>query len=98
MAGSIIRRIATRAVAKSFADKIMDGTGIYQFALQSRAGADALAHALQAITDMDENDVIVSLDGIGAFDHLRRAAFFEKLHEIEALRPLIPLASMLCGS
>ena len=73
----------------------MDVTGIYQFAPQTRAGTDALAHALQAITDMDEDAVIVSLDGIGAFDHVRRAAFFKKLHEVEALRPLIPLASML---
>ena len=90
VAGSIIRRIATRFVAKSFADKFMDVTGIYQFALQTRAGTDALTHALQTITDMDEDAVIISLDGIGAFDHVRRATFFKKLHDMETLRPLIP--------
>ena len=77
VAGSIIRRISTRAVAKTFAAKIMEATNPYQFALQTRAGTDALAHVLQAITDMDEDAVIVSLDGIGAFDHVRRAAFSE---------------------
>ena len=53
----------------------MDAIGPYQFALQTRAGTDALAHAIQAITDMGENAVVVSLDGIGAFDHVRRATF-----------------------
>ena len=75
IAGYIIRRISTRAVAKTFAAKIMEATNPYQFALQTRAGTDALAHVLQAITDMDEDAVIVSLDGIGAFDHVRRAGF-----------------------
>ena len=98
VAGSIIRRISTRAVAKSYATKIMEVTGQYQFALQTRAGTDALAHALQAITDMDEDAVLVSLDGIGAFDHVRRAAFFKKLHEVEGLRPLLLLVDMLYGS
>ena len=39
----------------------------------------------------------MSLDGIGAFDHIKPVACFQKLHEVEALRPLLSLVSMLYG-
>ena len=41
---------------------------------------------------------MLSLDGVGAFDHVKRAAFFKKLHSNERLQPLLPLVSMLYGS
>ena len=57
-----------------FADAVEDATQPYQFALSTRAGTDALAMALRTATDEDEDAVILSLDGVGAYDHIRRAA------------------------
>ena len=50
----------------------------FQYTLQTKAGTEALAHALRYLTDNDDEVVILSLDGIGAFDHVRRASFMNK--------------------
>ena len=98
VAGSVFRRLTCKALAKQFADDFLAATSPFQFALQTRAGTEALAHALQFLTDFDEDTVVVSLDGVGAFDHVKRSAFFKKLHAVESLRPLLPLVSLLYGS
>ena len=54
--------------------------------------------ALRALTDADEDAVVLSLDGIGAFDHVKRAAFMSKLMEIPSLKVLLPLVTALYGS
>jgi hypothetical protein len=41
---------------------------------------------------------VLSLDGIGAFDHVKRAAFFKKLLACEELNDLLPLVSALYGT
>ena len=53
VAGSVLRRVACRAVAKHFGERFLQATAPFQFALQTRAGADALIFALRAITDHD---------------------------------------------
>ena len=98
VAGSILRRLVCKTVAAQFGDHFLARTSPFQFALQTKAGTDALAHAIRFLTDQDEHAVVVSLDGIGAFDHVRRAAFFSKLHECEELQCLLPLVSALYGS
>ena len=79
VAGSMLRRLTCRGVVMQFSDELMAATALYQFALQTRAGAEALAHMLRYLTDVDEDAVVVSLDGVGAFDHVHRSAFFDKL-------------------
>ena len=54
--------------------------------------------ALRAITDADASAVVLSLDGVGAYDHVHRAAFFDKLLASPSLRPLLPLMSALYGT
>lgn len=95
VAGAVIRRLACRAMVMQFSDALMAETMPYQYALQTRAGTEALAHAVQYLLDMDEDAVVASLDGVGAFDHVHRAAFLGKLADTPALRPLLPLARML---
>ena len=97
VAGSILRRLVCKALSSQFSDAFMARTAPYQFALQTRAGTDSLAHALRFVTDKDEHIVVVSLDGVGAFDHVRRSAFFSKLLRCEELRGLLPLVSALYG-
>ena len=98
VAGSIVRRLVCKTVAKQFSDHFLERTSPFQFALQTKAGTDALAHALRLVTDSDPDTVVVSLDGVGAFDHVRRAAFFEKLMSCEELRELLSLVRALYGS
>eukprot|EP00973_Karenia_brevis_P030055 4142538-Karenia_brevis.AAC.1 len=98
VAGSVLRRVVCRAVAMQMGDVFLQETAPFQFALQTRAGTDALAHALRFLTDSDPDLVVVSLDGIGAFDHVHRAAFFTKLRDTPALRALLPLVTALYGT
>ncbi len=98
VAGSILRRLVCKAVARQYGDSFLERTSPFQFALQTKAGTDALARALRFLADRDPDAVIVSLDGVGAFDHVRRSAFFRRLHACPELRELLPLVSALYGS
>ena len=85
-------------MAKQYADAFTTAAALYQFALQTRACAEAIAHVLRHLSHQDEDSVIVSLDGIGAFDHVSRAAFLQKLVDVPQLQSLVPLAAALYGS
>lgn len=98
VAGAIIRRLVCKTVAQRFSDDFMRATAPFQLALQTRAGTDALAHLVQYLTDADEETVIASLDGVGAFDHVTRARFVDKWCTDKALSPPVPLTRMLRGS
>ena len=80
--GDTFRRLVSRALAKQFAQTFNHATAPFQFALQTRAGTDCLAGLLRAATDLDETATVMCLDGVGAFDHVSRAAFLHKLQEV----------------
>ena len=84
VASSVLRRLVCKTVARQHAQIFMDETAPFQYALQTKAGTEALAHALRYLAENDEEVVILSLDGIGAFDHVKRAAFLKKLASIES--------------
>ena len=65
-----------------------------KFALQTRAGTDAMGHTLRAAMDSDPQAVLVSLDGVGAYDHVYRAEFLGRLLDDVDLRPLLPFVRM----
>ena len=83
-----------RTLAKQFGDALQAATAPYQFALQTRAGSDAMGHVLRAATEMDPEAVLLSLDGIGAYDHVQRAAFLRALRNSGELRPLLPFVRL----
>ena len=93
--GCALRRLISKAVARQSASQFRDATSPYQFALQTPAGMDAMAHAIRALTDSDPDLVVISLDGIGAFDHVRRAAFLQALRDDPQLASLLPLVKSL---
>ena len=64
----------------------------FQFALSTRAGTDCVGHAVRAMTDLEPRMTVLSIDGVGAYDHVYRSAILEKLLEVESLRPLLPFA------
>ena len=59
-----------------------EATGPHQFALQTRAGTDALSGMLRAAVDLDSAATIVSLDCRSAYDTISRSTFLRKLHAV----------------
>ena len=52
--GSTFRRVVARALAKQFGEALDRATAPYQFALQTRAGTDALAQAIRTATELTQ--------------------------------------------
>ena len=46
----------------------------FQFVLSTRAWTDCVGHAIRAITDANPRASVLSIDGIGAYDHVLRFA------------------------
>ena len=72
--GDVFRRLVSDALAKGWADTFDHTTRPYQFALQTRAGADALAARARAALESQLDAVLVSLDGRSAYDSMSRAS------------------------
>lgn len=78
--GEALRRLTSRVLARRFAPIFDEATRPYQYALQTRAGTDALAALLRYTTERDPEATIVCLDGRAAYDSVSRAALFTELH------------------
>ena len=85
-------------MARQYAQEFLRRTAPYQYALQTRAGTEAVAHILRFLTESDPDTVVVSLDGVGAYDHVHRAAFMEKIAATPSLQSLLPLVAALYGT
>ena len=69
----------------------------FQFALSARAGPDCVGHAVRLLTDMNPTLTLLSIDGVGAYDHILRSATLAKLAsvpEANAMLPFVLLGSM----
>ena len=49
-----------------------------------------MGHAARVATDADHTATVLSVDGIGAYDHVFRASMMAKLLEVPRLRRLLP--------
>ena len=85
-----------RTIAREWAAKFDHATRPYQFALQARAGTDALTAHVRAALATRRDAVLVSVDGRSAYDSMSRAAFLGKLHEVAP--ELLPFVRMFYGS
>ena len=47
-------------------------------------------HAIRALTDANPMTTVLSIDSIGAYDHVYRSAFLKKLHSVPSLQGLLP--------
>ena len=95
--GASFRRVVSRALAMQFAAQFDAATSPFQFALSTRAGTDAVGHALKAVSDNDPGAVILSLDGIGAYDHIKRASMLRGIASAPPLHGLLPFVRMIYG-
>ena len=53
-------------------------------------GRHGLGHAIREITDQNPRATVLSIDGIGAYDHVYRSAMMSKLVEMPGLQVLLP--------
>ena len=93
--GDVFRRLVSRALAKGWATTFDRATRPYQFALQARAGTDALAAHVRVALDQDPNQVLVSLDGRSAYDSISRTSFLTALKS--AAPELLPFVRLFYG-
>ena len=94
VAGSILRRLIGKSLTKEFSDIFLEATKPFQFALQTRAGMDAICQIIRMMTDLDDSTVVLSLDGIGAFDHVKRSTILQELLDDPSLSPLLPFVRL----
>ena len=95
--GDVFRRLVARALAQHFADAFQDACLPHQFGLSTRAGTEGLYKLLHTATALDPRTTVLSVDAIGAFDHVSRRAMLEGLRSRPALEPLLPFARQFYG-
>ena len=69
--GDVFRRLVARPLAQQYADEFMAVTAPFQYALNTRAGSEAIIWALRAATKVDPPTTVLSIDGVRACE-LRR--------------------------
>ena len=93
--GDVFRRLVSRALAKTWAHVFDEATRPFQYALQARAGTDALAAHVRTVLELRDDAVLVSLDGRSAYDTMSRASF---LTALQAAAPeLVPFVRLFYG-
>ena len=96
--GDVLRRLVGRALAQAFALRLETACLPYQYGLSTRSGAEALPRVLRAATEVDPRATILSVDAVGAYDHVSRQAMLAALHARPELRPLLPYARQFYGA
>ena len=96
--GDVFRRLVARTLAQQCGDAFQEACLPFQYALSTRAGADSLARAVQIAIDDDPRTTILSIDGVGAYDHISRRCMVEGLRDEAALLPLLPYVAQFYGS
>ena len=95
--GTTFRRLVAKTLARQFSAEGEAVCAPYQFALSTRAGTDCVGHAIRAMTDADPMATVLSIDGMGAFDHVLRSAMLTKVYNVFGLRALLPFVRATCG-
>ena len=93
---AVLRR--GRITALQLALAVEEATSPFQYALSTRSGCECIAHAVQAMTDVDGTATVLSIDGIGAFDLVSRGAMLEGLRNVEGGGDALPFVSQFYGS
>ena len=86
-----------RTLAKQFAKDFEIECGPFQYALSTRAGTDCVGHMLRAATDSDAAATVLSVDGIGAYDHVSRSAMLERLIRMPKARAILLFVRLSYG-
>ena len=100
--GSWVGMCSASLVARTIAQQINpageQATEPFQHALTTRAGVECVAHVVQTLTDLDPQATVLSVDGVGAFDLISRAAMLEGLLGIEGGDAVLPFVFQFYSS
>ena len=96
--GSSLRRLVARILARQFMGAFEKECAPFQCALSTRAGTDCVGHLLRASTDRDPTSTVLSVDGIGAYDHVLRSAMLGRLLQMPAARAILPFVRLSYGA
>ena len=86
--------LVSRTCAQQPAEAFQAVRAPFQYALSTKAGAEALARDLNLATESGSRTTMLSVDGVGAYDHIARAAIFEGLRRDARLEALIPFVRL----
>ena len=95
--GDTFLREVARTMAQQCALKFERACMPFQYALSTRAGTDCVARVVKSLTELDPRKTLLSIDGIGAFDHIKRKAMMEALHTDPQLASLLPFVRLFHG-
>ena len=87
------RRLVARSLAQQHAGAFQAACAPFQYALRTRAGAESLARAVRAATELDARTTVLSIDGVGAYDHISRASMLSGLQHTPSLTALLPFVA-----
>ena len=95
--GDFLRRLVarTRTIAQQFAADFEAACNPHQYALSTRAGAEALVHTLQARTQADPSLTLLSVDAAAAYDLVSREAMLTSLRDTPSTLPVLPFAMLV---
>ena len=96
--GDAFRRIVARTLAQQLHEEFQTGCAPFQYALSTKAGAEALVRAIRASTESDPRTTVLSVDSVGAYDHISRQSMLSALADRPALAGLLPYAALFYGS
>ena len=88
--GTSFRRLVAKTLARQFGKAVESTCAPFQFALSTRAGTNCVGHVVRALTDENPMVTVLSIDGVGAYDHVYRSAMMKKLYSVPSLRGLLP--------
>ena len=85
-------------IAKKLVDFLAESRLCGFYALNTRAGCECIAHALQGLTELNPEATVTSIDGIGAFDLISREAMLTGLRDVASGSEVLPFVRMFYGT
>ena len=98
VSGEIMRRLVAQTFAQQVGPAVKAATAPFQYALSTRAGSECIAHVLQAVSEMDPDATVTSVDGISAYDSISRRAMLLGLQRVDGGSAMIPFVHMFYSS
>ena len=86
--GTSFRRLGAKTLARQFGAAVEATCAPFRFALSTRAGVDCVGHAVRVATDQNTEATVLSIDGVGAYDHVLRSSMMSKLRDTPSLQGL----------
>ena len=96
--GDVSRRLIARTMTQQFSKFAEGATHPFQYALSTRGGTECVTHIVQASTSENPETIILSVDGIGAYDLISRNAIFQGVRDMVDGNKMIPFIRQFYGS